>query len=190
MKKHLFDVYVEQIKKYLFKKTGLFQFTNFLERSIKNWPISRTGYQFQGEFQHGNKKVAYFQIGVSTLGEIFFRTGCQFGVPGGTYPSKKIPNCPPPPLPYAVSPQRTQNLVWLAYRTRNIHADNVSLFQALTILYSSRHIFILIHQPLFVQKVGNAGTGYVSIQWLMQLVFITVLWEFLGGDVPQGPWNP
>ena len=30
-------------KKYLFKKTGLFQFTNFLERSIKNWPISRTG---------------------------------------------------------------------------------------------------------------------------------------------------
>ena len=46
MKKHLFDVSVEQIKKYLFKKTGLFQFTNFLERSIKNWPISRTGYQF------------------------------------------------------------------------------------------------------------------------------------------------
>ena len=32
------------------KKTGLFQFTNFLERSIKNWPISRTGYQFQGKF--------------------------------------------------------------------------------------------------------------------------------------------
>ena len=46
MKKHLFDVSVEQIKKYLFKKTGLFQFTNFLERSIKNWPISGTGYQF------------------------------------------------------------------------------------------------------------------------------------------------
>ena len=46
MKKHLFDVYVEQIKKYLFKKTALFQFTNFLERSIKNWPISGTGYQF------------------------------------------------------------------------------------------------------------------------------------------------
>ena len=46
MKKHLFDVYVEQIKKYLFKKTALFQITNFLERSIKNWPISGTGYQF------------------------------------------------------------------------------------------------------------------------------------------------
>ena len=46
MKKHLFDVSVEQIKKYLFKKAGLFQFTNFLERSIKNWPISGTGYQF------------------------------------------------------------------------------------------------------------------------------------------------
>ena len=28
------------------KKTGLFQFTNFLDRSIKNWPISRMGYQF------------------------------------------------------------------------------------------------------------------------------------------------
>ena len=50
MKKHLFDVKVEQIKKYLSKKTGLFQFTNFLERSIKNWPISRTGYQFEGKF--------------------------------------------------------------------------------------------------------------------------------------------
>ena len=33
-------------KKCLFKKTGLFQFTNFLARSIKNWPFSRTGYQF------------------------------------------------------------------------------------------------------------------------------------------------
>ena len=50
MKKHLFDVQVEQIKKYFFKKTGLFQFTNFLELGIKNWPISRTGYQFEGEF--------------------------------------------------------------------------------------------------------------------------------------------
>ena len=49
MKKHLFDVLVEQIKKYLFEKTGLFQFTNFLERSIKNWPISRTGYQFENQ---------------------------------------------------------------------------------------------------------------------------------------------
>ena len=46
MKKHLFGVLVEQIKKYPFKKTGLFQFTNFRERSINNWPISRTGYQF------------------------------------------------------------------------------------------------------------------------------------------------
>ena len=46
MKKHLFNVYLKEIKKYLFKKTGLFQFTNFLERSIKNWPISRTGCQF------------------------------------------------------------------------------------------------------------------------------------------------
>ena len=46
MKKHLFDVSVEQIKKYVYKKKGLFQFTNVLEQSIKNWPISRTGYQF------------------------------------------------------------------------------------------------------------------------------------------------
>ena len=46
MKKHLFDVQVEQIRKYLLKKTGLLQFTNFLERGIKNWPISRTGYKF------------------------------------------------------------------------------------------------------------------------------------------------
>ena len=33
-------------KEMSFKKTGLFQSTNFLERSIKNWPISRTGCQF------------------------------------------------------------------------------------------------------------------------------------------------
>ena len=51
--------------KYLFKKTGLFQFTNFLEWSIEKWPISRTG--------------------------------CQFGVPGVTYPPKKYPSAPPPP---------------------------------------------------------------------------------------------
>ena len=25
------------------------QLTNFLEQSLKYWPISRTGYQFQGE---------------------------------------------------------------------------------------------------------------------------------------------
>ena len=56
-----------------------------LERSIKNWLISRTGYQFQGEFQNG----------VSILGKIFFRTGCQFGVSGGTYPPKKYPSAPP-----------------------------------------------------------------------------------------------
>ena len=45
MKKHLFDV-SRTNKEISFYKTGLFQFTNFLERSIKNWPISRTGYQF------------------------------------------------------------------------------------------------------------------------------------------------
>ena len=45
MKKHLFDVYLNEIKKYLLKKAGLFQFTKFLERSIKTWPISRSGYQ-------------------------------------------------------------------------------------------------------------------------------------------------
>ena len=47
---------------------------NFLERSIKMGPFL-----------------------VSVLGEIFFRTGCQFGVPGGTYPPKKYPSAPPPP---------------------------------------------------------------------------------------------
>ena len=46
---------------------------------------SRTGY----------KKLAHFQNGVSILGEIFSRTGCQFGVPGGTYPPKKYPSAPP-----------------------------------------------------------------------------------------------
>ena len=32
------------------------------------------------------------------LGEFFFRTGCQFGVLGGTYPPKKYSSAPPPPL--------------------------------------------------------------------------------------------
>ena len=58
------------------------QFTIFLERRQKNWPLSRVGYQFQGEFYNG----------VSILGQIFFRTGCQFGVPGGTYPPQKYPS--------------------------------------------------------------------------------------------------
>ena len=33
-------------KEISFLKNRVFQFTNFLARSIKNWPISRTGYQF------------------------------------------------------------------------------------------------------------------------------------------------
>ena len=31
-------------------------------------------------------------------GEISFRTGCQFGVPSGTYPPKKSPSAPPPAM--------------------------------------------------------------------------------------------
>ena len=38
--------------------------------------------------------MAHFQNGVSISGEIFFRTRCQFGVPGGTYPPKKYPSAP------------------------------------------------------------------------------------------------
>ena len=49
-----------------------------LERSIKNWPISRR-----------------LERGVNFRGN-FFWTGCQFGVPGGTYPPKKYPSAPPP----------------------------------------------------------------------------------------------
>ena len=51
------------------------------------------------------KKLAHFQNGVSVLGRILerginfkgivFRTGCQFGGPGGTYPPKKYPSAPP-----------------------------------------------------------------------------------------------
>ena len=40
--------------------------------------------------------MAYFQNGVSILGEFFFRKGCQFGVLGGTYPPKKYSIAPPP----------------------------------------------------------------------------------------------
>ena len=60
MKKHLFDVQVEQIKKYLFKKTGLFQFTNFLERSIKIGPFLERGISFRANSRTGYKKLAHF----------------------------------------------------------------------------------------------------------------------------------
>ena len=59
---------------------------------IKNWPISRTGY----------KKLAHFQNGVSILGENFFKTGCQFGVLGGTYTPKKYSSAPPGRKSYPV----------------------------------------------------------------------------------------
>ena len=39
--------------------------------------------------------MAHFYNGVSILGETFSRTGCQFGVPGGTYPPKNYPSAPP-----------------------------------------------------------------------------------------------
>ena len=59
----------------------------FLERGISFRANSRTGY----------KKLAHFYNGGSILGENVSRTGCQFGVPGGTYPPKKYPSAPPPP---------------------------------------------------------------------------------------------
>ena len=57
----------------------------FLERGISISANSRTGY----------KKLAHFQNWVSILAESFFRTGCQFGVPGGTYPPKKFSSASP-----------------------------------------------------------------------------------------------
>ena len=56
-------------------------------RAISIYKLSRTEY----------KKLAHFWNGVSVLGEFFFRTGCQFGVPGCTYPPKKYPSAPLPP---------------------------------------------------------------------------------------------
>ena len=85
-----------------FKKTGLFQLTNFLERSIKNWPIFlEQGISFRANSRTGYKKLAHFLNGVSILGEIFFRRGP--GVPSWSpwrrIPTPKIPKCPPPPHP-------------------------------------------------------------------------------------------
>ena len=45
--------------------------------------------------ERGTKNSAHLQNGVSILGEFVFRTGCQFGVPGGTYLPKKYPSAPP-----------------------------------------------------------------------------------------------
>ena len=62
-------------KKFAHFLNGVSVLGRILEWGIKSWPISRTGYQFQGKF--------------------FFRTGCQFGVLGGTYPPKKYPSASP-----------------------------------------------------------------------------------------------
>ena len=73
-----------------------------LERSIKNWPISRT---------------------VSVLGEFFFRTGCQFGVQGDKYPPKKYPSAPPPGVQYRSfinSPQGFQSQFTIYEEKRKI----------------------------------------------------------------------
>ena len=59
----------------------------FLERGISFWANSRTGYKKIGPF---------LERGIS-FRAFFFRTGCQFGAPGGTYPLKKYPSAPPPP---------------------------------------------------------------------------------------------
>ena len=57
-----------------------------LERSIKNWPISRTGY----------KKLAHFLNGVSILGECFLERGANLESRAAhTYP--KNTQLPPPP---------------------------------------------------------------------------------------------
>ena len=66
-----------------------------LERGISFRVNSRTGYKKVGPF---------LERGINFRGN-FFRTGCQFGVPGGTYPREKYPSAPPGfvPLRFQVS---------------------------------------------------------------------------------------
>ena len=68
-----------------------------LERSIKIGPFLERDISFRANSRTGYKKLAYFQNGVSIVGKFFSRTGCHFGVPGGTCPPKKYPSAPPPP---------------------------------------------------------------------------------------------
>ena len=63
----------------------------FLERGISFRTNSRTGYQFQDEFQNG----------VSILGEnFFFKNGVPIWSPGRNIPTQKIPKCSPGYLSY------------------------------------------------------------------------------------------
>ena len=98
--KEAFIWYISRTNKEIsfFKKTGLFQLTKFLERSIKNWPIFlERGINFRANSRTGYKKLAHFLNGVSILGEIFFRRGP--GVPSWSpwrrIPTQKIPKPPP-----------------------------------------------------------------------------------------------
>ena len=77
------DDYEEAITWYISRTNKEISFSK--NRAFSIYKLSRTEY----------KKLAHFQNGVSILGEFFFRTGCQFGVPGGTYPPKKYPSAPP-----------------------------------------------------------------------------------------------
>ena len=54
----------------------------------------------------GYKKIGPFLERVSILGEFFFRTGCQFGDPGGTYPPQKYPSAPPGEIMSFIPPSR------------------------------------------------------------------------------------
>ena len=62
------------IKKLAHFQNGVSVLGRILERGIKNWPISRTGYQFQGKF--------------------FLERGANLESRGATYPPKKYPSAP------------------------------------------------------------------------------------------------
>ena len=114
------------------------------------------------------KKLAHFQNGVSVLGRIlerginfrgiFFRTGCQSGGPGGTYPPKKYPSAPP-----GAYQSRLRHKV-----QRFFHPGGYSLIQAIQVCSAPKGTVCFFqpfwseyprYQRFFSRAAGSFGVG-------------------------------
>ena len=154
-----------------FKKTGLFQFTNSLELSIKNWPIFlERGINFRANSRTGCKKLAYFLNGVSILEEIFFRRGPGVPIwsPWRRIPTQKIPKSPPPG--YRVS---LRNRRFRRSDSREQAKYGLSSFSLLTFLK------LAPHQP---RSIWTPGTGYRVARNFCGSLFLRIgdFWCFAG----------
>ena len=128
-----------EYKKLAHFQNGISVLGRILEQGIKNWPISRTGHQFQGKF---------------------FQNGVPVWSPGRHIPTQKIPKCPPPPGSHGTNsllPFAAVNLRFCIVKTYSqflIYSSSRSLVSALKECSSERERIVLLMGSVQISPCG------------------------------------